>query len=85
MSGRAYNLRARLRREDGRIPEKFFHEDPDPGIWSLYKKLDRRKFNKWPDDYYRIRGWDSKGVPSKETLEKSGLGFVRGELEERGG
>jgi aldehyde:ferredoxin oxidoreductase len=31
--------------------------------------------------YYEIRGWDERGVPKKETLQKLGLDFVIPTLE----
>lgn len=81
---RAYNLRLGLRRKDDTIPEKFFEKEPDAGIWSWYKKLDREKFNKWLDDFYKLKGWNRDGIPTKETLDKLGLDYVREELEQRG-
>jgi len=81
---RAYNLRLGLRRKDDTIPGKFFEKEPDPGIWSWYKKLDRGKFNKWLDDFYKLKGWNSDGIPIKETLDKLGLDYVGEDLERRG-
>ncbi|MEJ2170341.1 MAG: aldehyde ferredoxin oxidoreductase C-terminal domain-containing protein [Desulfobacterales bacterium] len=28
------------------------------------------------DEYYRARGWDDNGIPTRETLERLGLGDV---------
>jgi len=32
-------------------------------------------------NYYRLLGWDEKGVPRRETLEELGLGYVADDLE----
>ncbi|ADI32364.1 aldehyde ferredoxin oxidoreductase family protein [Staphylothermus hellenicus] len=36
-------------------------------------KLDINKYDKMLSIYYEMRGWDERGVPKKETLEKLGL------------
>ncbi|MEM4619413.1 MAG: aldehyde ferredoxin oxidoreductase family protein [Desulfurococcaceae archaeon] len=36
-------------------------------------KLDINKYNEMLDMYYQLRGWDERGVPRRETLEKLGL------------
>lgn len=44
--------------------------------------LDSRKFETMKDDYYKLRGWDvATGVPTRNTLEKYGLGYVADDLE----
>ena len=36
--------------------------------------VDREKFEKIKDEYYQLRGWDSKtGLLKKDTLKKLGL------------
>ncbi len=46
--------------------------------------LDRGIYNQLLDWYYEIRGWDSRGVPRKSTLEARGLGREAKEIEEMG-
>ena len=42
-------------------------------------------FEQMKDRYYALRGWDvATGVPSRETLDQYGLGYVVRELEKRG-
>jgi len=77
---RAYNVILGIRRKDDKIPEKYFREAPP----SPYFKLDRNKFNQMIDEYYKLRGWDSQGIPTKETLGELSLDFVKLELERRG-
>ena len=44
-------------------------------------KLDYDKYNQLLDHYYRLRGWDRNGVPTRETLHRLGLDFVVDTLE----
>jgi aldehyde:ferredoxin oxidoreductase len=34
--------------------------------------------------YYEFKGWNSEGIPTRETLDKLDLGYVADDLEERG-
>jgi len=34
--------------------------------------------------YYKFKGWNNNGVPTRATLEKFDLGYVADELEKRG-
>lgn len=53
-------------------PARWFKEPltkgPEKGA-----KLDLDNYNKMLDWYYELRGWNSNGIPTKETLEKLGL------------
>ena len=44
-------------------------------------KLDYDKYQELLNYYYELRGWDERGVPKKETLERLGLGFTVGVLD----
>jgi aldehyde:ferredoxin oxidoreductase len=44
-------------------------------------KLDPARYNTMLDSYYLKRGWDSNGVPTKETLERLSLTDVARQLE----
>ena len=61
-------------------PPRWFEE---PLTMGRYKgsKLDLQKYNSLLDLYYKKRGWDARGVPSKATLENLGLGHVASELQ----
>jgi aldehyde:ferredoxin oxidoreductase len=63
--------------------------DTPPGRWfdepltlGQYKgeKLNRSKFEAMLQSYYSQRGWDEKGIPKKETLEKLDLPEVAQQL-----
>ena len=77
---RAYNVRLGLRRKDDSFPKKFFRETPAPPL----KTLDHDNFNRMIDEYYKIRGWNSEGIPTKERLDELNLDYVREDLEQRG-
>ena len=36
------------------------------------------------DSYYAFKGWNERGIPTKEALEGLGLGFVAEDLAQRG-
>ena len=42
--------------------------------------LDLEKYNVMLDAYYQKRGWDKRGVPLRDTLEKMGLADVAEQL-----
>ncbi|MEB3825761.1 MAG: aldehyde ferredoxin oxidoreductase C-terminal domain-containing protein, partial [Desulfurococcales archaeon] len=67
-------------REMDTPPAKWFKQPLTKGPLAG-SHLDYDKYNQLLDYYYEIRGWDNRGVPTKETLEKLGLGFVIPTLE----
>ncbi|GAI44753.1 unnamed protein product, partial [marine sediment metagenome] len=36
------------------------------------------------DEYYKFKGWNNEGIPTKETLDELGLDYVSEDLEQRG-
>ena len=36
------------------------------------------------DEYYKFKGWNKEGIPTKETLDELGLDYVSQDLEQRG-
>jgi aldehyde:ferredoxin oxidoreductase len=75
---RGYNVMLGIRRDDDTVPERYFRES------SSNRFLDREKFNRMLDSAYKLMGWNSEGIPSKEELDRLGLDYVRRELEQRG-
>ncbi|GAB4442916.1 MAG: aldehyde ferredoxin oxidoreductase [bacterium] len=69
---RAINIKRGLKREDEKPPEDH------------WKKRFPEYEQKLLDEYYNYKGWDSRGVPRKETLEKLGLSYVADEFEKMG-
>jgi len=69
---KAFNARAGMARRDDYPPWRFF--EPIPSGPSRGESLDRKRFEKLLDEYYRARGWDvTSGLPSKSKLETLGL------------
>ena len=69
---RLFNLREGMGRKDDTLPDRFFtlpiHDGPSKGA-----VVNREDFDKEIDAYYRLWGWDEKGVPSKESLSALGI------------
>ena len=69
---RAINVRRGLRRADEKPPEDH------------WKKRFPELEEKLLDAYYKFKGWDNQGIPTKESLQELDLGYVSQDLEERG-
>jgi aldehyde:ferredoxin oxidoreductase len=67
---RVYNLRER--EIEDVLPERFFNEDLEDSL-EKGEKIPLKDFEKARADYYGLRGWDKKGRPQSEILEKLGL------------
>jgi aldehyde:ferredoxin oxidoreductase len=49
------------------------------------KVLDRAKFEKMKDEYYKLRGWDTEtSWPERETYERLGLEDVGNSIQKLG-
>lgn len=65
---RLINLRQGLNGDRDTLPKRLTHElqrSDDPSS--------RVRLEAMLGDYYKIRGWDSKGIPTKERLKKLGI------------
>ena len=69
---RAVNIRRGLRRADEKPPEDH------------WKKRFPELEEKLLDAYYKFKGWDKQGIPTKETLQELDLAYVAEDLEQRG-
>lgn len=69
---RSFNCREGLRRKDDRLPYRFLHEKIPSGS-SGGLGVTPEELQQLLDEYYQLRGWDSEGVPTRETLDKLGL------------
>ncbi|ACH39628.1 MAG: hypothetical protein ACD_55C00089G0002 [uncultured bacterium] len=69
---RAYNNRKGIRRAD---------EKPPTDHWKKrFPELEEELLS----TYYRYKGWNEDGIPTREKLEELGLGYVANDLEKRG-
>jgi aldehyde:ferredoxin oxidoreductase len=69
---RAVNVRRGLRRKDERPPEDH---------WAV---RDERYEQELLSKYYAFKGWNSEGIPTRQTLERLDLAYAADDLERRG-
>jgi aldehyde:ferredoxin oxidoreductase len=69
---RAFNIRRGLTRADEKPPEDHWRK--------RFPELEEQLL----DAYYKFKGWNNQGIPTKETLLELGMGFVSEDLEKRG-
>jgi benzoyl-CoA reductase subunit BamB len=69
---RAVNVRRGLRRADEKPPEDHWKR--------RFPELETQLL----DEYYKFKGWDNDGIPTKATLEELDLGYVAEDFEKRG-
>ncbi len=60
---RLFNIEAGFSRNDDTLPQRFFGSGG----------LNKEEYGKALDEYYQFRGWDKKGVPTKEKLKELDL------------
>ncbi len=69
---RAVNIRRGMRRADEKPPEDH------------WKKRFPELETKLLDEYYKFKGWDHQGIPTKESLHDLGMDYVAEDFEQRG-
>jgi len=69
---RAVNVRRGLRRADEKPPEDHWKK--------RFPELEAQLL----DAYYKFKGWDNQGIPTKETLQELDLGYVSEDFLQRG-
>jgi aldehyde:ferredoxin oxidoreductase len=68
---RLFNIREGFTAADDMLPERFFQPKTDGALSD--KPLDRAKIDKAKAYYYRMMGWDDKGVPLPEKAAELGI------------
>lgn len=61
-------------------PERWFKEGLKSGPYKG-QHLEKDKYDALLSEYYKLRGWDERGIPKKETLKELNLEFVIPELD----
>ncbi|KIX11485.1 aldehyde ferredoxin oxidoreductase C-terminal domain-containing protein [Dethiosulfatarculus sandiegensis] len=69
---RAFNIKRGLKRQDEKPPEDHWKRR-----YPEHEKL-------LLDSYYKFKGWNDEGIPTRETLTSLDLGYVAEDLEKRG-
>ncbi len=57
-------------------PPARFYKEPTPSGPNEGHYLTKKELDILLDEYYRARGWDENGIPTRETLERLGLDEV---------
>jgi aldehyde:ferredoxin oxidoreductase len=58
-----------VRRKDDLLPERFTKEKLPDGP-TKGRILTPQMYDVMLDEYYQVRGWDTQGVPTAETLRR---------------
>lgn len=66
---RLFNVKAGLTRKDDTLPKRFLTEPLSEGL----SKERTVPLESMLEDYYRLRGWDKTGIPSKSKLDELGI------------
>jgi benzoyl-CoA reductase subunit BamB len=69
---RAINISRGMRRKDDKPPENHWKK--------RFPELEKELL----DTYYKFKGWNNDGIPTKESLNEMGLGYVAKEFIKRG-
>ena len=69
-----------MRHDHDVLPDHFF-DNPSPSTKA--PPVDREKFNNLMGMYYKLKGWDQDGLPTRLKLEEMDLKDVADELEKR--
>lgn len=72
---RAFNCREGVTRKDDQLPFRAGHA-PIPSGPSKGMYCPPEEFQAMLDEYYRLRGWNAGGIPTKEKLQALGLAEV---------
>lgn len=69
---RLFNIREGFSRKDDSLPRRFTREPLPDGPYKG-EVIKQEDLDQLLDDYYHLRGWDEKGQPTAEHLERLGL------------
>ena len=69
---RAINIRRGMRRADEKPPEDHWK--------NRFPELETKLL----DEYYKFKGWNNQGIPTKESLQELGLGYISDDFLKRG-
>jgi benzoyl-CoA reductase subunit BamB len=69
---RAVNARKGMRRSDEKPPEDHWKK--------RFPELEKQLL----DSYYKFKGWDEQGIPTKESLKELDMAYIADDLQQRG-
>lgn len=74
---KAFNIREGMGRKDDTLPPSFLVEKETPyGT----EGISEDKFETMLDEFYRFRGWDHEGIPTKAKLEELGQLYIADQI-----
>lgn len=76
---RAFNIREGFRRKEDTLPKRFF-EEPLPEGAAEGHFINSDEFDKMLSEYYKIKGWDKNGIPTRKKLVELNLEDVAEDL-----
>jgi aldehyde:ferredoxin oxidoreductase len=72
---RLFNIREGLSGADDILPKRF-HQEKAPAGFAKGKLIKQTVLDEAKREYYRIRGWNKKGIPTKEKLQSLGISSI---------
>jgi aldehyde:ferredoxin oxidoreductase len=76
----AFNVRDGFDRRHDTLPKRVqtepLHTLGAPGEGQMVKTLE-----KFLDEYYKLRGWNNNGIPTREKFQELGLNFAIKDME----
>ncbi|MFW9910656.1 MAG: aldehyde ferredoxin oxidoreductase family protein [Candidatus Thorarchaeota archaeon] len=73
---RLFNIREGVTRADDILPPKFWQKETIGPSKNMSAFVDKNDFEKSLEKYYVLRGWNSQGFPTDETMKKLGLNRI---------
>ncbi len=73
---RLFNVREGITSADDTLPRRFFEQPLSEG-GTKGKTVNKERFTKMVKEYYRLRGWNSNGIPRAAMREKQQLSIER--------
>jgi aldehyde:ferredoxin oxidoreductase len=71
---RIFNIREGFTAKDDTLPDRFYHPQTSGALSST--SVDRDELNEAVKTYYKMMGWSSQGLPSREKLEDLDIGWA---------
>ncbi|MBM3200527.1 aldehyde ferredoxin oxidoreductase, partial [Candidatus Woesearchaeota archaeon] len=69
-------------REFDQVPERWYKEE-EGEVKADAPIVTKRDYNKLLDQYYKLRGWNKKGIPTQKKLKELGLESIAKDLKKK--
>lgn len=71
---RIFNVREGFTAQDDTLPERVYQPHTSGSLSKT--AINREELHKAVQTYYKMMGWSTEGVPSREKLEELGIGWA---------